>query len=535
MHKTGKRKRPSPPAASAAATTLQIVVGTYERVLHGFTATIPSSGTLKDDVESSFFSDAFLFNAHISAIRCLALAPPTSHKRVLATGSSDERINLYALSTRAPKTPTLAARDPLRLPSEAPRSRELGSLMHHTSTVTTLSFPSSSKLLSASNDNTIGVTRSRDWALLSTIKAPVPTTAGRPSGDTFAPGEVPAGINDLAVHPSAKLAITVGIGEKCMRLWDLVRGKKAGVLTFERTLLSQIGEAKYRGGEGRQVTWRTDGAEFAVAFEKGVLIYGIDCQIRGTISLGARGRVCQIRYLPASGNDEEPYDVISTLAVSTEDGRVLFYDTSKQCTPSSASEQDGNASPSCTLLAQIVVSQRGSGSRIKDFRVLPVTTEQSRRLYIMVTASSDGTVTVWEIPVAQLRTFPSAINGHQSSKKPKLGAKDSTVTPSTPPSIDTNEDVPSIGTVLGVHQTQRRITCLEAFIMEPYVGEEPSPSPEVELDSASSDEDESDHEDGVVIYEDEDDIGSGSAEDTEDEEEGDEFVGFDDNNDEEKS
>ena len=50
------------------------------------------------------FTDTFLFNAHMSSLRCLALSPPpissssASLKVTLASGSSDERINLYQLS-----------------------------------------------------------------------------------------------------------------------------------------------------------------------------------------------------------------------------------------------------------------------------------------------------------------------------------------------------------------------------------------------------------------------------------------------------
>src|SRR6202043_1249820 len=59
------------PARGESPTTIQIVTGSYDRVLHGITATI----SLKNEVE---FADTFLFNAHASAIRCLALSPPSA-------------------------------------------------------------------------------------------------------------------------------------------------------------------------------------------------------------------------------------------------------------------------------------------------------------------------------------------------------------------------------------------------------------------------------------------------------------------------
>ena len=41
--------------------------------------------------------------------------------------------------------------------------------------------------------------------------------------------------------------VTVSKGERCMRLWNLVTGKKAGVLNFSRDVLHSV-----RGGEIQQ-------------------------------------------------------------------------------------------------------------------------------------------------------------------------------------------------------------------------------------------------------------------------------------------
>src|ERR1700722_5041363 len=88
-------------------TTIQIVTGTYERVLHGFTVTLPAtedrpaqeSKESKEDQgkrrkrkkkqnqeieeskdekdEQPQWTDTFLFQAHASAIRCLGISPPS--------------------------------------------------------------------------------------------------------------------------------------------------------------------------------------------------------------------------------------------------------------------------------------------------------------------------------------------------------------------------------------------------------------------------------------------------------------------------
>ncbi|GAD96405.1 60S ribosome biogenesis protein Mak11, putative, partial [Paecilomyces variotii No. 5] len=272
---------------SAPVLTVQIVTGSYERVLHGFTAGFSLSSEEKNDASkvtpSVQFSDTFLFHAHASAVRSLAISPlpdpdPSQPQKViLASGGSDERINLYTLSVSPPVTndkfpsvPTLAGNKIL----ENPKNRELGSLLHHSSSISALYFPSRSKLLAGAEDNAISITKTRDWSVISTIKAPRPKAQGRPSGDTAPPGASPSGINDFAVHPSMKLMLSVGKGEKCMRLWNLVTGKKAGVLNFGREILQSVKEGKWGTGEGRRIVWDVAGEEFAVAFERGAVVFG---------------------------------------------------------------------------------------------------------------------------------------------------------------------------------------------------------------------------------------------------------------------
>jgi len=223
--------------------------------------------------------------AVLAAIRCLALSPlpkvtdtPDAQKVFLASGSTDERIQLYSLAAAPPavtdeypSVPTLAGNKIL----ENPKNRELGSLLHHSASITALSFPSRSKLLAAAEDNEISISKTRDWSVVSTIKAPHPKVQGRPSGDTAPPGAAPSGVNHFAVHPSMKLMLSVGKGEKCMRLWNLVTGKKAGVLNFGREILQSVKEGKWSSGEGRRLAWNAAGEEFAVAFEWGAVVFGV--------------------------------------------------------------------------------------------------------------------------------------------------------------------------------------------------------------------------------------------------------------------
>src|SRR4051794_29048915 len=94
------KSAPTPSESPDAALTVQVITGSYERVLHGFTAGIPAASLkAKTEADSPKFEcvDTFLFEAHGSAIRCLALSPlpkvtdsAESQKVMLASGSTDE-------------------------------------------------------------------------------------------------------------------------------------------------------------------------------------------------------------------------------------------------------------------------------------------------------------------------------------------------------------------------------------------------------------------------------------------------------------
>ncbi|KAJ5907423.1 hypothetical protein N7495_000105 [Penicillium taxi] len=435
----------SPSQTPDAALTIQVVTGSYDRVLHGFTAGIPASSLTQDTTDPIQCVDSFLFEAHGSAIRCLAISPipkvtdsADARKVIMASGSTDERINLYSLSAAPPavneeypSVPTLAGNKIL----ENPKNRELGALLHHSASISALSFPSRSKLLAAAEDNTISVSKTRDWTVVSTIKAPRPKVYGRPSGDTAPPDAAPAGVNHFAVHPSMKLMLSVGKGEKCMRLWNLVTGKKAGVLNFSRDVLQSVKEGKWNSGEGRRIAWNAAGEEFAVAFEWGAVVFGIDSTPRCRLLPSPRSKVHQMKYISRNGEENE-----DLLAVSTEDGRVIFYSTQDLQKPGDDSESE---IPFATQVAQVGGKEAGYPGRIKDFEILSLG-EQSKELsdgFLIVTGNSEGIVRIWKVSDKEL--IPS-----KSSKA-------------------SQETIRQVGKVLTTYETGNRITCLVSFIMLP--------------------------------------------------------------------
>lgn len=429
--------------------TLQIITGSYDRVLHGFTATFdlskntPESGEAQPEVS---FADTFMFNAHSSAIRCLALSPLTSEpdgtpsKLILASGGTDERVNLYAISGNAPSPSYDKVAAALSLSSivreENPKNREIGSLIHHSSTITQLCFASKSKLLSASEDNTIAVSRTRDWTVLTTFKAPTPKIMGRPSGDTAPPGGAPAGVNDFDIHPSMKIMISVGKGERSMRLWDLVRGKKAGALDFDRELLQAVGETKHATGEARSILFAPSGNGFVISFDRGAVVLDMQSQIQGLVLPVPRTKLHKMRFLPG--------ELANVLAICTDDGRILFFDTENFVTV-----RNGKKSPyqNCQLLAQLGGPTEGVATRIKSFQIIELTSKANA--LAVVSCCSDGSTRLWHLDSALLARDSAEDNAADKDAK--------------------SAKIKQVGHLLARYDTANRIVCMEAFKMLPPV------------------------------------------------------------------
>jgi protein MAK11 len=421
-----------------------------------------------DQVE---FADTFLFNAHSSSIRCLAISPPSApepgkiQKVMLASGSSDERINVYQISAHPPKRKEVDALSSIapRKILENPKNREVGTLLHHSSTITALSFPARSKLISASEDSTIAVTRTRDWSLLSSIKVPRPKPLGRPSGDTAALGGTPAGVNDFAVHPSMKLMISVSKGERSMRLWNLMTAKKAGVLNFSRDILIEAGENKHSSGEGRKVVWGAteEGDEFCVGFDWGLIVFGMDSTPKCKVLPEPRKKIHQFCYVTMDSTTDS-----SLLAVSTEDGRILFFSTNTEdlsseestATTTITDKKAHQKLPAAKLVAQLGGKEAGVTGRIKDFAIC-----QEGDDLLIPTGSSDG----------KMRLFKLSLHELVEARMEKASKQ--------------------MGKLLGTYETENRITCMSAFTMIPRPDD--VEDSEDEFDDEDKEDDEGDDDD----------------------------------------
>lgn len=301
----------------------RIIAGSYEHNILCLSVNL--------SLPTPVFTPIFHFQAHTLSVKCLDIS-----KRYLVSGSNDEHIRIYDLQKR----------------------KELGTLLAHQGSITTLRFsnsakekqeegseikPSASKwLLSASEDNKIIIWRVRDWENFGVLK-----------GHT-------ARINDLDIHPSNRIAVSVS-EDHSIRLWNLMTVKKAAVL-------------KLRGypQNAQFVRWLgDDGQFFAAALLNKVLIYKTStAKVQSEIDLGR----LSIMHMEAKRFDGKEYIVIGL-----SNGRVNFYDTKPLF------EEDAkDFEPEFDLL--------GHTNRVKDFKFY--TNEYGTYL---VTIGSDGKVIVWDL------------------------------------------------------------------------------------------------------------------------------------------
>ncbi|KAJ3331997.1 hypothetical protein HDU76_001613 [Blyttiomyces sp. JEL0837] len=286
----------------------RVIAGSYERFLYGLHGLFesPSSQTPK-------LTPVFMYPSHISCIKTLAATG-----RHLATGSTDEHIKLYDLGMQ----------------------KEVGSLMHHTGSITALAFHKRTHLLTASDDGKIGIVRTKDWELLKTLD-------GHPSA-----------VRGIALHPSGKILLSV----------DAQGG-------FAYTSRLSAGKAF---GDAVGVKWSPSGDYYAILYDRGFDVVKTETG-EETARVPVRGRLNAMAFTTLVGSDGgEDKEVV---VIGGEDRNVVVY------------EPDGK------LLAKL---STGHGSRVKDLDAIVVGGDSSEsgdgsRRTVVATCSSDGGIKVWDL------------------------------------------------------------------------------------------------------------------------------------------
>lgn len=339
---------------------------------------------------------------------------------------------------------------------------------------------------------------------MSTLKVPRPKSFTNSNIGLLGNGDRPGGVNDIALHPSQKILLSVSKGDRGLRMWNLMTGRKAGILGFTREVMGATVGNKIGGvtGDGLKVRWSPNGEQFAVAFERGVIVFGMDSQPKLRILTSPISKVHQIQYLTIPGEN------LHALGIATEDGGISFYSSTplikKRSTESAKADSEkeknfGNVGPEYDVdnpifLGRVGGLEVGMVGRVKDFVILEsrIPTEGNDRetgsystVLLAVSAGSDGTIRIWNMHIEQIKASFCATSPNEEppTKKSKL------VDPATP----VVAKYPQIGTLVGIYETSRRITCLTGMTISDgwsVVGNEEEGEEEEQDDDSEFSEDE---------------------------------------------
>lgn len=269
---------------------VDVVAGSYEQVVFGYRV-FPGE-------EEWTVKPIFTHHAHTASLSSVA-----SNKQFIATGSKDETIQLYNMTTKT----------------------EHGSLLHHEGSVSCLEFYGTSHLLSGGEDGLLCVWSTKTWECLKTIKA----HKGH--------------VSSLSVHPSGKLALSVGTDQK-LRTWNLIDGRSAFCKNVKEN--------------AHLVCWSPEGDKYVVAVHDQLDVYSLEsASIISTLTY--RKRISSITFLKNT-----------LLAVAGDDENVQVYDlVSEKC----------------------ICEFKAHENRVKAVESLMI-----GELCVIITASNDGFIKLWK-------------------------------------------------------------------------------------------------------------------------------------------
>ena len=175
-----------------------------------------------------------------------------------------------------------------------------------------------------------------------------------------------------------------------------------------------------------------------------------------------RTKIHHVHYIPI-GRAKSVNSRSDVLAVSTEDGRILFYSSTASKVPETDEPQSNQTDYLCHPICQLGGKQSGLTGRIKDFEVLEVPKTYSTTLcFLVITAGSDGIIRIWNLTEKELNmdidpVISKSLSNIGSNGKTDVG------TSNTEGKLESQSC--QVGDLLGSYETGRRITCLKAFVM----------------------------------------------------------------------
>lgn len=159
--------------------------------------------------------------------------------------------------------------------------------------------------------------------------------------------------------------------------------------------------------------------------------------------------------MASSGTDGETKDL---LTVSTEDGRILFYDTTDVVETQITKPASKPEIPILKAICQLGGAAEGLTGRVKDFEILKPSGLED---FIIVTGSSDGAVRLWTVDESELLDEPSTSRDLNGEVGISANGGDGKANGNAMKLPTTRQ----IGLLLGTYEAGNRITCLKAFVM----------------------------------------------------------------------
>ena len=313
----------------------RLIVGSYEHNLLCLSLVFHKGNPV--------FYPVFHFQAHSLSIGSIDIA-----QRYLVTGSKDEHIKIYDLQKR----------------------KELGELLSHLGTITKLEFSrehlgdekttkTGKWLLSASEDCTIIIWRTKDWEIFATLKGHK------------------GPITDFSIHDSGKVAISVSL-DYTIILWNLMTARKAAVL--------KIDKKESKGQYGEFIRWSHNGDYFVVGMASQVLLYHTEsAKVVANIKFKSALTACEVLLI-----EEREW-----LVTGNGNGSINFFDLAQGIRSDTDSE---NKEAHKVEIVEPNFTLMGHSSRVKG---LAFYLHQSlpRNTPLLVSISSDGNIVVWDLSV----------------------------------------------------------------------------------------------------------------------------------------
>ncbi|XP_051943837.1 p21-activated protein kinase-interacting protein 1-like [Hippocampus zosterae] len=285
------------------AAFVELVAGCYEQIVFGYRVrTDQTEWTAKAD---------FTHHAHTASVSAVAAS-----NRFVVTGSRDETMLLYDMNKKV----------------------EHGALLHHDGTITCLEFYGGTHLLSGGEDGLLCVWSTKKWECLKSIKA----HRGH--------------VTSLSVHPSGKLALTVGT-DKTLRTWNLINGRSAFIKNIKQN--------------AHIVRWSPNGEKYVVVIHDQLDLYNLQTASL-TSTLKNPKRISAINFLNNS-----------ILAVVGDDEIVRLCDVAQE---------------------KWVCEFKAHETRVKAVESFMMTDH-----CVLVTASNDGFIKMWKLRLNEELECPTLL------------------------------------------------------------------------------------------------------------------------------